>query len=197
VDIGVATAIGVAVAGIGSSSVLDRVIDVTSHDHRSWAYRLAMKPQLRASEALLGAGVLLAGAGLLAGADDRTRKFRSPLLKVAAGIGVGYLAPIAVRGAWGMAVAPAQAGWKPGMQAIPGFRLDDLAGNAVSRVRMMGRDTDLTKSAWKPFDAISRWQGHGPLAERTDFAPVLRYEGVHYRTPTPAGVTPLPADPRP
>ena len=187
-DIGVAAGIGVGVGAIGVNAVLDRVIDVTGHDHRTLAYRLAMKPSRTASKVLAGGALALAGVGLLMGASDQTKSLREPMLKVAAGIGVGLGAAVAVRLGWGMLVAPAQAGWKPGMRAVPHLQLDDIAKNSVDRVRMMGRQPDLSRGIWQPFDRISRAQGHGPLGERTDLAPVLRFRDVQYRTPTPPGV---------
>lgn len=181
-DIGVATAVGVGGIGIGSVAVLDRIIDVTSHNHTTWAYKAAMKPSMIASQVMVGAALALAGVGLLARLGDTTGDTGTTMLKVSAGIGVGLLATVAFRLNWGLYVAPAQRGWQPGMKAVPHFRFNDLAANAVDRVHMMGRDPELAGRNWKLFDRISRFQGHGALLERTDFAPVLRYEGVKYRT---------------
>ena len=192
-DIGIATGIGVGLAAIGVNAVLDRAIDVTSHDHRTVAYRIAMKPSRYASYAIAGGALALAGIGLLAGTSDQTRHLREPLLKVAGGIGAGMGAAVAVRLGWGLTIAPAQSGWRPGMQAVPHLRLGDLAANSVDRVHMMGRRPDLTRGIWQPFDWISRAQGHGPLAERTDLVPVLRYRSATYRSPTPSGVDVLDA----
>jgi hypothetical protein len=74
------------------------------------------------------------------------------------------------------------------MQAVPHWRLGDLAANAADRVHMMGRDPDFTSRMWKGFDAVSKLQGHGALAGRTDLAPVLRFAGVTYRRPLRAPV---------
>ena len=175
-DIGVATGLGLGVAGIGSVTVLDRIIDVTAHDHRTLAYRAGGVP----TRALAYGALALAGAGLLAGTNDRTEHLRSPLLKMAAGAGVAYGATMAWRLGWGLTVAPAQAGWRPGMAAHPHVRVDDIAANAIDRTRMMGRDPNLAK--WPAFDLVSRMQGHGRLVDRADeFVPVLRYPGISYR----------------
>lgn len=185
-DIGVATAVGVGGVGLATVATLDRIIDVTSHDHRSLAYRLAMKPSAKAFKYAAAAGIAIAGVGLLAGVSDRTRPYRDDLLKVAAGIGVGLAVPIAFRLGWGLTVAPAHAGWQPGTKALPHFRFDDLAANAVDRVHMMGRDPDLGSSTWKLFDKVSRIQGRGGLVERAardEFAPVLRFADYAYRKP--------------
>ena len=184
-DIGVATALGVGGIGLASVATLDRIIDVTSHDHRSVAYKLAMKPSAKAFKYAAAAGIAIAGVGLLAGFNDKTRPYRDDLLKVAAGIGVGLAVPIAFRLGWGATVAPAHAGWQPGTKALPHFRFDDIAANAVDRVHMMGRDPDLGSSTWKLFDKISTFQGHGHLVDRTDFAPVLRFADHVYRKPLP------------
>lgn len=192
-DIGVATALGVGGAGIATVATLDRIIDVTSHDHRTAAYRLAMKPSATAFRYMAGAAIALAGVGLLANVDPKTKPYADDLLKVGAGIGVGLAATIAFRLNWGLYMAPAHAGWQPGTRALPHFRPGDLAANAVDRVHMMGRDPDLGSRTWKLFDTISQWQGHGRLVERTDFAPVLRFEGVAYRT-TPRSPVPLVGD---
>lgn len=174
-DVGVATGIGLTGAGVGSVAVLDRLIDVTAHDHTHWAYKAGGLP----TRALFGAGVALAGVGLLAGLDEDTKRYRGTLLKVAAGAGVAYLATMAFRTSWGLTVAPAQVGWRAGMPAEPHFRLGDIAGNAIDRTRMMGRDPDLAR--WPLFSRISELQGHGSLVERADeFVPVLRFPGVKY-----------------
>lgn len=186
-DAGVATGVAVGGAGIGSVVVLDRIIDKTAHDHRTLAYKLAMKPSAKAFKYAAIAGAALAGVGLLAGLDDDTRKHRSTLLKMGAGVGVGLLATVAFRLNWGMYVAPAQRGWLPGMAARPHLRVGDLAANAVDRVHMMGRDPDLGNRTWKLFDKVSQLQGHGRLVDRVDFAPVLRYPGREYTTALRAG----------
>ncbi|MCB0878134.1 MAG: hypothetical protein KDC46_04050 [Thermoleophilia bacterium] len=168
-DIGVATGIGLGVAGIGSCAVLDRIIDVTAHDHSTLAYRAGGVP----TRALAFGALALAGAGLLARTSDSTRDYSTPLLKMAAGAGAAYAATMAVRLGWGLTVAPAQAGWKPGMRALPHMRLGDIAANAIDRTRMMGTDPDLAH--WPIFDLVSRVQGHGHLVDRaSEFVPVLR-----------------------
>jgi hypothetical protein len=185
VDAGIATAIGTGLAGIAGVSVIDRIIDASSHAHATGTYRLAMKPSATAAKVWAGASLALMGVGLLASANDRTKPYASTIAKVGAGVGVGLLATVAWRSAWGLAVAPAQAGWKPGVQATQRLRLGDLAANAVDRVHMMGREPELTGRNWKLFDTISKLQGHGPLTAREaagEFAPVLRYQGVRYRT---------------
>jgi hypothetical protein len=175
VDVGVATGIGLTAAGIGSVAVLDRLIDVTAHNHHHIAYKLGGVP----TRALFFGAAALAGAGLVAGLHDGTREHRSTLLKMAAGAGIAYGATMAFRGAWGLTVAPAQRGWKPGMPVEVFFRPGDVAANAIDRTRMMGRDPNLAK--WPLFDAVSRAQGHGPLVDRLDdFIPVLRFPGIKY-----------------
>jgi hypothetical protein len=194
IDPGIAAGVAVGGAGLATVATLDRIIDVTSHDHRSTAYRLAMKPSMKAFKYIGAAGLAIAGVGLLAGFNDGTRKYRDDLLKVAAGIGVGLAIPIVFRLGWGATVAPAHAGWQPGTRALPHFRFGDIAANAVDRVHMMGRDPNLAGRNWKLFNQVSKLQGHGPLLERLDeFAPVLRFEGVNYRT-TLANPVPLISD---
>lgn len=174
-DAGVATGLGLGIAGIGSVAVLDRIVDVTAHNHHHVAYRLAGVP----TRLLFGVGVALAGAGLLAGLHEDTREHRGTLIKMAAGAGAAYLGTMAFRLGWGLAVAPAQRGWKPGMAALPQWRLGDVAANAIDRTRMIGRDPNLAK--WPHFDRISRMQGHGPLVDRLDdFVEVLRFPGIRY-----------------
>jgi hypothetical protein len=168
--------------------VLDSIIDFTAHNHNSLAYSLAMKPSYKAFKYLAIGGAVLAGAGLLAKLNPSTKEHSNTLLKIGAGIGVGLLATVAFRLSWGMYVAPAQQGWLPGMAAKPHLRLNDLAGNAVDRVHMMGRDPALTGKNWRIWDKVSKLQGHGPLMERLDdFAPVLRYPNRTYRTALQAG----------
>jgi hypothetical protein len=162
--------------------VLDSIIDATAHNHNSLAYSLAMKPSFTAFKYLAIGGAVLAGAGLLAKLHPATKEHSGTLLKIGAGIGVGLLATMAFRLSWGMAVAPAQKGWMPGMAAKPHFRLDDVAANAADRVHMMGRDPDFAGRNWKIWDKVSKIQGHGSLLERTDLAPVLRYPNRAYRT---------------
>ncbi len=187
-DVGVATALGVGGAGIGSVVVLDSIIDATAHNHNTLAYSLAMKPSAQAFRYLAIGGAVLAGAGLLAKLHPDTKERSSTLLKVGAGIGVGLLATVAFRLSWGMYVAPAQRGWLPGMAAKPHLRLNDVAANAVDRVHMMGRDPVLTGRNWKLWNKVSQLQGHGPLVDRLDdFAPVLRYPNRVYRTPLQPG----------
>ena len=181
-DVGVGTALAVGGAGIGSVVVLDSIIDLTAHNHNTLAYSLAMKPSFKAFQFLAIGGAVLAGAGLLAKVHPATKEHSGTLLKIGAGIGVGLLATVAFRLSWGMYVAPAQKGWMPGMAAKPHLRLNDLAANAADRVHMMGRDPDFAGKNWKVWDKISKLQGHGPLLERTDIAPVLRYPGRAYRT---------------
>ncbi|MCW2923445.1 MAG: hypothetical protein JWM98_849 [Thermoleophilia bacterium] len=167
--IGVGTAVGFGVAGIASCSVMDRIIDVTAHDHSTLAYRGAGWP----TRIIAGAAVTLAAAGLLARTNEHTRDLSNPLLAAAAGAGAAYGATMLVRMGWGLTVAPAQRGWVPGQAAKVSWRVDDIAANAVDRTRMMGRDPDLAK--WPMFSWISKAQGHGGLAERAaDFVPVLR-----------------------
>ncbi len=187
VDVGVGTALAVGGAGIGSVVVLDSIIDATAHNHNSLAYSLAMKPSFTAFKYLAIGGAVLAGAGLLAKLHPSTKEHSSTLLKVGAGIGVGLLATVAFRLGWGMTVAPAQKGWLPGMAAKPHLRVNDLAANAVDRVHMMGRDPALTGKNWRIWDKVSQLQGHGPLLERTDLVPVLRYPNRTYRTALQAG----------
>lgn len=187
-DVGVATALGVGGAGIASVAILDRIIDVTAHNHNSLAYSLAMKPSAKAFKYLAIGGAALAGVGLLAKLHPDTKEHSGTLMKIGAGIGVGLLATVAFRLNWGLYVAPAQKGWLPGMAAKPHFRFNDLAANAVDRVHMMGRDPVLTGRNWKVFNTISKLQGHGPLMERLDdFVPVLRYPNRTYRTALQAG----------
>jgi hypothetical protein len=185
VDTFAATALGVGGVGIATVATLDRIIDVTSHDHRTAAYKLAMKPSAKAFKYLAGGAAVLAGVGLLMHFNSKTKPYSDDLMKIGAGIGVGLAATIAFRLSWGLYVAPAQAGWRPGTKALPHVRLNDLAANAVDRVHMMGRDPDLGNRTWKLFDKVSRVQGHGGLVERAaagEFAPVLRFQGVQYRT---------------
>jgi hypothetical protein len=188
--------LGVGGAGIATVATLDRIIDVTSHDHRTTAYSLAMKPSAKAFKYLAGGAAVLAGVGLLMHFNSKTKPYSDDLMKIGAGVGVGLAATIAFRLNWGLYVAPAHAGWQPGTRALPHFRFGDLAANAVDRVHMMGRDPNLAGGSWKLFNTISKVQGHGELVERAarnECAPVLRFAGHQSRT-TLANPVPLISD---
>lgn len=145
-------------AGIASSMVLDRMIDLSAHDHSTFAYRHASKT----TWVLAGGAAALGVAGLVARQNTAWRDASDTMLAASAGLAGAWAATLGVRLAYAMTVEPRT------LEFLP----SDLAGNSISRLRMMGRDYPLDNMP--AFDVVSRLQGHPNMVDRaSELAPVI------------------------